>query len=154
MIETWRQCYTGAHVTKAEVANSYFVLGPLRGEGYIKEVRIVLGSERTMVVFVAAVICGTGQGTAEELETGNRIIERSITEFVGLGPYWHAPVGFVVGAQVVIPLWRKVDSGSRYVIFGIRPTQDFVASLLATVTVVGMARTGANGLGVEDGLGR
>lgn len=154
MIETWRQCVTSAFKTGINLEVYYFVIGPFRGEGYIKELRFLLGSSQANLSRINAVVSGTGQGTAEELEHGDKIIERSNVVVAGIGNVWWAWAIPGSGAQIVIPMWRKVDSGARYIVMAVRNgLMMFSVSVLATVKVVGIARA-ENGLGVENGLNR
>ena len=129
-------------------------IGPFRAGGYIRELRFSVWGELGVYADWSAVVSPTENATAEQFRAGTPVIQRSNRQEVAGQPSWHLRTYIYAQMEHVIPLSRKVDSGAQYVLMGVLPASAKKIGVLATVTVIGFARIGANGLGVEDGLDR
>jgi hypothetical protein len=154
VLEIWRQCVTSALYTPITMDPGFLAVGPFRAGGYIRELRIVLRGERGVALDLAAVVSPTEHATAEQFRAATPIISRSNRQGVAGQPSWYTQAYNYPMGEIVIPLSRRVDAGALHVLIGVQPTEAHEISILATVTVVGYARMGKNGLGVEDGLDR
>lgn len=129
-------------------------IGPFRAGGYIRELRFSAWAKVAVYIDLSAVVSPSENATEEQFRAGTPIIQRSNRQGVAGKPSWYLrPYGYTM-AQFVIPLSHRVDAGAQYVLMGVASTGIFEISLMATVTIIGFARMGANGLGVEDGLDR
>lgn len=154
MIETWRQCCTSALYTTVTIDPSFMAIGPFRAGGYIRELRFAYWGERGVYFDWSAVVSPTEHATAEQFRAATPIIQRSNRLMVAGQPSWFTRGYNTPHGEFRVPLSRRVDAGALHVLIGVQPTIAHEISVLATVTVVGFARMGANGLGVEDGLDR
>lgn len=154
MIEIWRQCCSAFYETKAQTDPDFFVVGPFRGGGYIKELRLSVSGERTSWSRFSAAVTGSDVPSLEALLAGSPVVSRSNITDAGFGVAFDVMVPGAFAGDLVIPMWRRVDTGSRYVVIMPKPMVPQWIAMLATVTVVGIARIGVNGMGVEDGLDR
>ena len=152
MIQTWRQCYTSAHFTAGKTVAEFFTVGPFRAGGFISELRLTIAVGAYTHVDMGAVVVGTDSATEEQFAVGSPIIQRSNHKDIGNQPTLRRTVHHYTGYYAFIPLWRRVDAGAAYVLVGVKPLSAYTISVLASVTVVGVARVSANGWGVEDGL--
>lgn len=152
MIETWRQCCTSALFTGIEVVPRFLAIGPFRAGGYIRELRFTIWGNVSPYVDWSAVVSPTENATAEQFRAATPIISRSNRQGVAGQASWYMRTYSYPTLELVIPLSRRVDSGAQFVLVGVKPVTAREISIMATVTVIGYAKTGANGLGVEDGL--
>lgn len=154
MIEIWRQCVTSAMFTAISTDARFMAVGPFRAGGYIRELRLVSWGEVGVRYDWSAVVSPTEHATEEQFRAATPIISRSNRQGVAGQPSWYARASSDPRVEIVIPLSRRVDAGASHVLVGVVPAVAREISIMATVTVVGYARVGANGLGVEDGLDR
>lgn len=154
MIETWRQCCTSALYTPTVAVPYFMAIGPFRAGGHIRELRFALWAPRAMYVDVSAVVSPTENATEAQFRAGAPVIQRSNRQGVAGQSSWHVRPYAYATSEFVVPLSRRVDSGAQHLLMGLVGSEAYEIGLLATVTVIGFARIGANGLGVEDGLER
>jgi hypothetical protein len=136
-VSRWRQCATGVLWSPLPAGERFLAVGPLRGGGFLAEVRLIAQGAGLVRVPWGVVLSGGGGDDASAFECGESLIQRSTW-----GQFHGQPAGYTVWAgvyatSVVLPVWRRVDSGSRYVVLGCgMPSADGVYGVLVAALVV------------------
>lgn len=154
MIETWRQCSWSSGMNNGVAGEWFVVIGPLRGGGVIREIRFWSHAQTISRSYVSIAVCGTGERSAANFRSGTPVFSVSDQRNVAGKPSFYHTFVMYAYLQIVLPVSIKVDSGARFVLIGVSTPTDVQLWLSAGVTVIGFARTGADGLGVEDGFDR
>lgn len=132
----------------------YVAIGPFRAGGYIRELRFTGWGASAVYFEWAAVVSPTENATEEQFRAATPVISRSNRQVMAGQLSWRVRLQAYALAEFAIPMSRRVDAGALHVLIGVKPETAREISILATVTVIGLARMGADGLGVEDGLDR
>lgn len=154
MIETWRQCVTAAGVSSGVAGEWFLAVGPFRGGGEIREVRFNGVTTTASRCEVSVVVSGGEERSAENFRAGSPIILKADVRGVAGQPSFRFVFLTYMYQEAIVPVAIRVDGGARFVLLGINVPEDKVLHVFCTATVIGFARMGANGLGVEDGLDR
>lgn len=128
--------------------------GPLRAGGVLREVRLQATSNGRGATQFALVLAGTPDESDEAFDAATPLISGPGLARVGNVPGWYEGVETAFRGQRVFPLSVRIDSGSRWVVLGWYRTATYAIFTVLSVTVIGFARMGANGHGVEDGIDR
>lgn len=154
MIEIWRQCVHRSGGSEFGIGTAFLAAGPLRGEGVLREVRVLITSSGRAASRFALVLAGT---PAEDLDSFRAaaplMVGPSNVEMVGK-PGWYEGVETTFYGQRVFPFYLRMESGARWVSLAWSRNAGYDIYVVLSITVVGYAKIGANGLGVEDGLDR
>jgi hypothetical protein len=114
----WRQSATGVLWWRPGDGEVFCPVGPLRGGGYLAEVRLRAQGGYSNRQAWGVVLSASGEGTASAFESGESLLHRSMWgQFHGQPGsfnFW-TPAG---GAEVRLPVWRRIDTGARWVIMG------------------------------------
>ena len=154
MIEIWRQCVTCVGHAAAGDAYGFVVVGPLRGRGELREVWIWPLCEMARMTHIGMVISGVGEGSLAAMRAGSSLIARSFELAVAGQPTFPVRATSYGYGQFRVVCAMRIVTGASYVIVGWTGDAEYSIGVAATATVIGLARIGANGLGVEDGIDR
>lgn len=95
---------------------TYFLLGPMRGGGFLKSLTLVATSSTNDTVSYGFALTGSSQANAGSYASGSALIQRSTEANVNGKPairLWH---GIASHIQSSFPLWVASGTGSMYVV--------------------------------------
>lgn len=154
MIEVWRQCVTAVSSSPPGEGHHYMSVGALRAGGELREVSLYLTSDGTAPSQFFLAVSGTAVADAAAFQAATPLMQGT-SAYRHLGkPGWVDGIYSYYANPVVFPYAMKVVSGSRWVHLAWLKATTRVICVVVTATVIGFAKRGANGLGVEDGLDR
>lgn len=154
MIEIWRQCVTTAGSSPAGGLFEYLSVGAFRAGGELREIRFTLTCTGGFLTEVYFALSATPVADAASFNAASPLIEGPTTmRHLGKPGLQWVFAQFGVD-QLVLPFAVKVDTGSRWLHVAWRGAGTKEVYVLVSATVIGFARMGANGLGVENGLDR
>lgn len=137
MIETWRQVVNSMALKSSEGA-AYYLIGPLRGGGYLKSLTLVATSSSTDGVGYGFALTGSSQANAGSYASGAALIQRSTEANINGKPaivQWHALSSPI---QFTMPLWVSVGVGSMYVVGLLNREAAGTSRVFVAIEVVGV----------------
>lgn len=152
MIEIWRQCVLAVGTSPIAAGYEYMSVGALRAGGELREVRLWGTTTASAATEFYLALSGTPIADATSFRAASPLMEGP-SAYRHLGkPGWLQTVYASGAGERFFSFAVRVESGSRWLHVAWLRSETRPICVTASVTVIGYARTGANGLGVEDGL--